>query len=60
MENLTMNDKKFEAEIAKIMAETVKINKESKYYVLSLVLGSTVLGAVIALSSALITAYFLK
>lgn len=67
MENPTMEQQKFDIEIeqvraatAKLQAETMKLNKESRYYVLSLILGSTVLGAVIALVSAFATALFLK
>lgn len=44
----------------KIEAETVKIEKEGKYYLLSLLLGSAVIGACIALGASLLTAIYLK
>lgn len=50
---------KLRAETTKIGAETLKINKESKYYVLALLLSSVVIGALIALGSAILTKLFL-
>ncbi|MBS9781918.1 MAG: hypothetical protein KGV56_05420 [Gammaproteobacteria bacterium] len=60
-----MNKQQFEAELANLMAntakiqtETMKLNKESRYYVLGLLLSSTVVGVLIALGSALLTLHF--
>lgn len=72
MSNETLNREFHEAQLAKIYediersqverekvrAETEKVSKESKYFVVSMLLSSAVLGALIALGSAFLTKLF--
>ncbi len=46
--------------IAKLQAETMRINKEIKYDVLGLLLGAFLIGGAIASLSALLTWHFIK
>lgn len=41
MDIKTMNEKKIDAEIAKLMAETAKLNKELKWYEVSVIIAIT-------------------
>lgn len=54
-----MEIEKMRAETTKIGVETTKIGKESRYFVLSMLLSSAVIGALIALGSAILTKLFL-
>ena len=36
---MSLNEQKIEAEIAKLLAETAKLNKETKWYELAMIVG---------------------
>lgn len=48
MSNKAMDERKIEAEIAKLMAETTKLNKELRWYEVTIIIAATL--AVVAIA----------